>query len=540
MPNHANLGKFYLISLYFHKIYRDALDHPIDFIISFMVKPVRHTPMEKEISGLNTYWVMQYLGTHHPEINIPELLDKVTSQNPCYIENLITGNVEQVTFEHLMNDRYWYSNQFIQGLYTQIQQAIPDPKIGYKMGRTIYKTQPVLKSAICIPLLGLHRVAHRVSKEAAKFNRTKVYTVEKQEKGLVVIRATHFRGIVVNDFTMQWNAGCFASYATLAGATDIDIKVICIDPGPKTHGNPEVAVWDFEIRYKEPTLGYRFTKAILYNLPWVRELTERAEQIEEEHIEQIIHRDKIIQDHTDKLLRIQERLIQQEREIIENRLKDISLELITTEERERRAIAQDLHDSVTQLLAVSIMKVRSVRNSHSPEETLDEIETYLSQSLEELRSLTFQISPPVLYDFGLEAAINWLIDDVNKHHNMQLTFTNHLPEPLQPNQEYTILLYRTIRELVINIIKHGKTRKGLIALAEQNEKLVITVQDYGKGFELSYIKKGFGLFSLKERIENLKGIFEVETSPQNGTKITITISVSELDQCNNSIESFTA
>lgn len=278
--------------------------------------------MPKEVSALNTYWLLQYLDERHPSLDLQSVIEQISQMFPCYVENLQTGKVEQVSLRHLQTPRYWFSHRFVKALHDLIQEHIPDPRLGFKIGSTIYKTQPVLKTALGIPLLGTHGVARRVSREAAKYNRTKQYHIQQLGKGLVDIRIIHDPGIVTSEFTMQWNAGCFASYARLAGATDITVDLRCIDPGPDNPDDSRRAIWDFELRYREPGLLTRLTKAALNYVPWIRELTERAEAVEDEHQEQIVNRDTIIRERTADLAKANEMM---RAEIAERRLAEKAL-----------------------------------------------------------------------------------------------------------------------------------------------------------------------------------------------------------------------
>lgn len=293
--------------------------------------------MPKEVSALNTYWLVRYLHERHPDLDLQDLVDRVSGMFPCYVENLQTGKVEQVSLDHLQTPRYWFSHRFVKALHDLIEVCIPDPILGFKIGSTMYKTQPLVKTALGIPLLGTHKVANRVSREAAKYNRTKQYHVQELRKGFVLIRITHTPGIVVSEFTMQWNAGCFASYARLAGATEIQFKLHCIDSGPDSPGDISSAIWDIELRYQEPGLLIRLSKAVFYNLPWLRELVERAEALEEEHQEQILNRDNIIRERTADLATLNEKL---RIEVAERRLAEETL-LQSKEHLERYITAID-------------------------------------------------------------------------------------------------------------------------------------------------------------------------------------------------------
>ncbi|MCP3888181.1 MAG: hypothetical protein GY702_04815 [Desulfobulbaceae bacterium] len=107
------------------------------------------------------------------------MIDKIAEHFPCYITNLKTGKIEQVGLHHLQNPRYWFSHRFVKALHDLIEEHIPDPRLGFKIGSTMYKTQPILQTALGVPLLGSERVARKVSSEATKYNRTKQYNIQK-------------------------------------------------------------------------------------------------------------------------------------------------------------------------------------------------------------------------------------------------------------------------------------------------------------------------------------------------------------------------
>jgi len=484
--------------------------------------------MTKEISALNTFWLIQYLQKYHSDIEFGQHVEAIVAKHEWVIENLDTGKLEPVTMAHLQSPRYWFSHEFVQSLHDTIQELIPDPSLGYRIGRTIYKTRPLILTTLGVSLLGVHGVAKKVAQEAAKYNRTKEYSVRTLSKGYVGLRVVHHPGIKVSDFTMQWNAGCFASYGKLAGATDVEVEMHCLDPGPTVAGGEGQAIWDFNLYYKEPNVINRLFRALMLTIPWVRRLTEQAEKIEGEYQEQILTRDKIINERTERLVAIQEKLIEQERTSIEQKLVQISRELVTTEERERRAIAEDLHDSVTQLLALSVKDVAALKGKHDGLEGLASLQENLGKALSDLRALTFQISPPVLYDFGLEAALEWLVDDVNSRHNMRLVFTNLIKAPLRPGQQQSVVLYRAIRELVINIIKHAETPDGQILLRATRSKLIVEVADEGLGFNTGDHCDGFGLFSLEDRMLFMKGKIHIMANPGEGTIIQIKVPLEKL------------
>lgn len=484
--------------------------------------------MPKEVSALNTFWLVQYLQQYHKEVDIELLVATFASEHGFNVENLETGKVEPVNLGHLKLPRYWFSHDFVQCLHDAIVKRIPDPSLGYKIGRTIYKTKPLIRTTLGVSLLGVHGLSKKISQEGAKYNRTKEYSIRSFQKGYVGIRIVHNPGITVTDFTMQWNAGCFVSYGKLAGATDMEFEMHCVDPGPEIPGGEGQAIWDLDLYFKEPHVFSRLFRALMMIIPWIRKLTEKAEELEGEYQEQILTRDKIIRERTERLVAIQGKLIEQERESIEKKLAQISHELVTTEERERRAIAEDLHDSVTQLLALSVKDVAALRKNNEHLSGLERIENNLGKAIADLRALTFQISPPVLYDFGLEAALEWLVEDVNSRHNMQLVYTNLIAKPLSPGQKQNVALYRAIRELVINVIKHAETPDGQILLRATRSQFIAEVADEGVGFDVGSNRNGFGLFSLEDRLLYMNGKIHIMSTPGEGTIIQVRVPLDKL------------
>jgi signal transduction histidine kinase len=269
-------------------------------------------PMPKQVSALNTFWLIQYLRDHHPNVNLNEIIESINSKSPYYVENLKTGKTELVNLGHLMETDYWFSNPCMIALYEEIQSSIPDPLLAYKMGRTSYKAQPILKTAIGAPLLGPKGMMARIVKENSKYNRTKDNILIKNEDGYAILRLVHHEGIKINKFAMEWHRGVYEAYAKLAGATDIQIQLTCVDF--------EKAIWDFELKYKKPGLLSRLWKTFIFNIPIVKEAINKAEEIQLEHKEQILNRDRIIAERTQELRDTQAKLVETEKRVLEHRI----------------------------------------------------------------------------------------------------------------------------------------------------------------------------------------------------------------------------
>ncbi len=507
--------------------YGPLIDKQVIIILNLNLK---YDLMPKQVSALNTFLIVRYVDEHCPKILMTDIVDEINSNHTYFVENLKTGKVEPISIEHLSNIHYWFSNKFMMDLYGVLQRSIPDPELALKIGKTSYKSQHIFKTAIGIPLIGPYRLIDRISKENRKYNRTKENIILKNSSGHVIVRLIHKKNIIINDFAMMWHAGVFESYAKLAGATDVRVHVRCVEKGPRKYGDPGQGIWDFDIRFKDHNLFERLFNSFLCRIPMVRDIIDNANKIQEEHNEQILYREKIIKERTDKLRNIQNKLFEEERKKIKEELRNISNELIVTEERERHLLAEDLHDSVSQSLAISLVKIESMlgaKNCNDPrKDELMDVKDYVKQAISEMRSVTFQICPPILYDFGLEAALEWLIKDINHQNEMMIVFTNNIKQPLRVNETIKILMYRSARELIINIIKHAKTQDAQITLAVLDNKVTVRIKDNGIGFDVDQVDKinslSFGLFSISKRFQALKGKIEIYSEQNKGTDILLT------------------
>lgn len=217
------------------------------------------------------------------------------------------------------------------------------------------------------------------------------------------------------------------------------------------------------------------------------------------------------------------RKIQSHRE----QLRKMSSQLAQAEERERKEIADDLHDSVTQTLAMSISILKSLQASNGKDNFLrmKDTQSLLEQSLANIRSLTFQLSSPILYDVGLEAALEWLCEDYSQKHGLEIRFINGTNPATPLDNAVKITLYRAVRELIINIVKHAQTSSAVLVISCQDNFYCISMEDNGIGFNTFGVNKSdrFGLFSISERMRALNGNIHIHSIPGKGTKITIKV-----------------
>ncbi len=211
----------------------------------------------------------------------------------------------------------------------------------------------------------------------------------------------------------------------------------------------------------------------------------------------------------------------------QEQLRSLASQLSLVEERERRRIATNLHDHISQTLAISKIKLGALRESAPTDliKSLDEIRNLIEQIIQYTRSLTFELSPPILYDLGFEAAVEWLGEEILKEHGILFHFKNdEQPKPL--NDEARVLLFQAVRELLVNIAKHAQAREAKVSIQKVGDDIRINIEDDGIGFDTSkidfYLRSGcFGLFSIRERLNRMVGYLGIESEPGKGTRIYI-------------------
>ena len=158
---------------------------------------------------------------------------------------------------------------------------------------------------------------------------------------------------------------------------------------------------------------------------------------------------------------------------------------------------------------------------------LEEIQDAFERSLDDTRTLMAELSPPVLHEWDLSAALQWLAEDMVKH-GLKVEFCLS-PGPLPLRENEHVLLYQSVRELLINCVKHAKTCRARLSLSvEGTNHLQIVVSDHGSGFEVDSLAARpagvhYGLFSIRERMEARGGFFHLDSAQGDGTTITLTL-----------------
>lgn len=211
----------------------------------------------------------------------------------------------------------------------------------------------------------------------------------------------------------------------------------------------------------------------------------------------------------------------------QKRLSALAAELSDAEDKQRRHLAEELHDRVSQALAVSRMQMRQAL-SEEPSEQYEAIRRavdLLDEAIRETRAITTELFPPILYELGLPAAIRWVCEELR--HTYGLNCEPELDDITVPqSDEVKAIFFRATRELLMNVVKHGGVSSARVSLKQHDDEVTLEVSDDGLGFSAGNAEKvegGFGLFSLQQRVASVGGWMQIESEPGRGTTVTITV-----------------
>ena len=228
----------------------------------------------------------------------------------------------------------------------------------------------------------------------------------------------------------------------------------------------------------------------------------------------------------------EEALRQSERE-----LHFLSHQLLTTQEKERRRLSVELHDELGQALMVFKLKVRSIQRALGTGQAnlkveCDEVIEYINEVTDNVRRLSRDLSPYILEDLGLSAAIRWLVEASTKNYNIKSSLDMTEVDGLF-SHEGRITVYRIVQECLTNIAKHAQAAHVSIAISKQDGEVLFSVEDDGKGFDVKETfgrdptKKGLGLSAMYERARILGGALDIWSEKGTGTRITFKVPLDE-------------
>jgi len=212
-------------------------------------------------------------------------------------------------------------------------------------------------------------------------------------------------------------------------------------------------------------------------------------------------------------------------------LRALATEITLAEERARRKLATELHDGPAQNLTGMSLTLASIKRKLSDREQLEliaEVEQVLADTTLQTRTLMLELAPPGLHENGLVDALRWLAERVRQQQRLIVTVEDDgVPKPLE--DQVTVLLFQTVRELLQNVVKHARSKRATVRCATHHDKLMIDVIDPGVGFEVQSVDRlptrhgGFGLFNIRERLKLMGGNIDIHSVIGEGTTVRIRV-----------------
>jgi signal transduction histidine kinase len=206
----------------------------------------------------------------------------------------------------------------------------------------------------------------------------------------------------------------------------------------------------------------------------------------------------------------------------EERLRELAAQLTRVEQRERQRLSRTLHDHVQQMLVAAKMRVDFASSDVKDPEIRDQLKAalaILNDSIEATRTLAVQLSPPLLDDQGLPAALEWLVSRMEAQHGLCVeTRCDQTANPAV--EEHRDILFQAAQEFLLNVTKHSGSKGALLSLERSVDQFWLEVTDFGSGFDVSKVslrRGSFGLLHLRHRLESIGGFLTLRSSPDSGT-----------------------
>ena len=206
--------------------------------------------------------------------------------------------------------------------------------------------------------------------------------------------------------------------------------------------------------------------------------------------------------------------------------KELLHSTILTQENERKRIAKDLHDEIGSKLNVIHLNMHRLKRrgqaSEEFEDTINEVNQLINNTIQRTRSISHELLPPTLDDFGLVEAIKELCENYRRSGTVQIDFNWTEGCAGLGDKMADLHLFRVLQELIKNSITHGEADLIELNLAVQEEKIMLNYHDNGKGFDMSQVeKKGMGLKNLETRTGLINAKLDFQSKPGHGVEVSV-------------------
>ncbi|HEX4958759.1 MAG TPA: PAS domain-containing protein [Lacibacter sp.] len=209
----------------------------------------------------------------------------------------------------------------------------------------------------------------------------------------------------------------------------------------------------------------------------------------------------------------------------------ITKAIIHAQERERQQLGMELHDNVNQILSAASLQLGFLASKKSINEpalqTVCTVKKYITEAIDEIRRLSHQLAPASDDDVSLCELIRNLVNSVNVNEQYKVSYKSDFPSSEFLLQEIRVGLYRILQEQLNNIVKHAKATAVAIEISHDENCVSLKIADDGVGFDVTTTSSGIGFENIKRRVKYLNGTFHIESQPQKGCVVKVTVPVAE-------------
>ena len=231
-----------------------------------------------------------------------------------------------------------------------------------------------------------------------------------------------------------------------------------------------------------------------------------------------------------------------QRQNAEQVVRRLSGKILQVQDEERRKIARDLHDGIGQTFAALKMELTQMARSDSHPKILANAIELVDEGLNQSRTISYLLHPPMLDEVGFSAAAKWLVDGFSQRSKIAVTLD--VPDDLKLPKELELTLFRVLQEGLTNVHRHSGSDKAEVVVAATSRSVIITLADYGKGipaqvlenFKTTKSPAGVGLAGIRGRVADIDGTLELEC-PGQGTVLRVTIPYARVSQSSQSTRS---
>ncbi len=358
--------------------------------------------------------------------------------------------------------------------------------------------------------------------------------VERLEEGLRLLREARFDALLL-DLSLPDSSGPQTFQRVLAAAPEVPVVVLTgTDDATVAEEAVRLGVQDYLT--KSEADGRSIARSIRYAVERKRAelaLQRANDQLErrvEERTAELTRAVEALEEEVQRRGSAEERLreVNQKLEQRSGQLRALASELTLVEQRERRRMAQVLHDDLQQLMVGVRFRITPLQRSAEESVRLiaREVDQLMAQAIETSRTLIGELSPSILHEAGLVSALEWLAHWMQTRHGLKVKIEVEAGVPEQ-GEDVRMLLFQSVRELLFNVAKHSRVQEAQVRVRPVDDRVWITVSDQGVGCDPTLLANGgsrsggFGLFSIRERLDQLGGGLEIASAPGQGTCVTL-------------------